>query len=131
MALVSVTRLRLRSLRFLPAFVWAAQRSSRQALASAGNLGVITRKTRGLSFWTLSVWSDEKAMAAFRAASPHREAMAKLAHWCDEGAVAHWQQDGKAMPDWTDAAAQLAALGRLLRVDQPSAEQRAGRINTD
>ena len=131
MALISVTRLRLRSWRFLPAFVWAAQRSSRQALRSAGNLGLVTRKTRGLAFWTLSVWNDEKAMAAFRAASPHREAMAKLAHWCDEAAVGHWQQEGSAMPDWNTAAAQLAAIGRLSRVHQPSHGQRAGRISTD
>jgi Domain of unknown function (DUF3291) len=131
MPLVSVTRLRLRSLRFLPAFAWYAQRSAHQAKRAAGNAGVLLRKTRGLTFWTMSVWRDEHAMAAFRGAPPHRDAMPRLAHWCDEASVAHWPIDAPGMPDWETAAGRLATGGRLSRVDHPSADQRAGRIKTD
>jgi len=129
--LVSVTRLRLRSWRFLPAFIWAAQCSIRQAQNTNGNTGVYTRKTSGLAFWTLSLWRDESAMAAFRAAPPHRDAMPRLAHWCDEAAVAHWQQDDEKTPDWPAAAQRLSAAGRILRVDHPSEDQRKSRINID
>lgn len=131
MPLVSVTRLRLRSLRFLPIFIWHAQRSQRQAKGADGNNGVFTRKTRGLTFWTLSLWCDEQAMAAYRAASPHREAMSQLAHWCDEAAIAHWNQENETLPTWDAAAARLTSSGRLSRVAYPSAEQQAGRISID
>lgn len=129
--LVSVTRLRLRSWRFLPAFVWAARRSIRQAKQTGGNAGVYTRKTGGLAFWTLSLWRDESAMAAFRAAPPHRDAMPRLARWCDEAAVAHWQQDDEKTPGWPAAAQRLCTAGRLSRVEHPSKDQQAGRINID
>ena len=40
MAIISVTRLRLRSLRFFPGFLWYTRRSIRQAKRTPGNLGV-------------------------------------------------------------------------------------------
>lgn len=52
MTVVSVTRLRVRSARFLLPFLWQAVRSALQAKRSRGNLGVRLRKTRGLAFWT-------------------------------------------------------------------------------
>jgi hypothetical protein len=53
MPLVSVTRLRLRKLRFLPGFAWLAVRSSLQAKRTEGNLRTMTIKDRGLIFWTI------------------------------------------------------------------------------
>jgi heme-degrading monooxygenase HmoA len=128
MAFISVTRLRLRTVRFLPAFIWRAQQSESQARKSPGNLGVELRKTKGWTFWTLTVWSSANDMAAFRRASPHREAMAKLQHWCDEAAVAHWEQDAPNLPTWNEAAEHLYASGTLPQVLYPSADHRAGRI---
>lgn len=131
MPFVSVTRLRLRSLRFVLPFVWQSRRSARQAARSEGCLDVKLRKTRGLAFWTLTSWADETSMKAFRDAPPHREAMRKLRHWCDEAAVGHWIHERDNRPGWEEAAAHLAEHGRLSRVSHPSQAQQAGRINTD
>jgi len=131
MALVSVTRLHLRAIRFLLPFSWYVAGSARQARRAAGNLGVQLRKTKGLAFCTLTMWQDEAAMKTFRGNSPHREAMQKLAGWCDEASFAHWEQDSTAWPSWEYASEQLRSSGRLSKVLHPSENHNAGRIVTN
>jgi heme-degrading monooxygenase HmoA len=129
MPLVSVTRLRLRSILYLLPFTFRAVASSKQALKTPGCQGVLTRKTRGLAFWTLTMWEDEKSMRSFISKSPHREVMPRLSTWCDEASVAHWTQESGAMPEWNSAAQTLLESGRLLRVAHPSDMHKQGRVN--
>jgi heme-degrading monooxygenase HmoA len=129
--LVSVTRLRLRSWRFLLPFAIEAARSRRQAEGSPGCVGALVRKTQGLAFWTLTFWEDGASLRAFMLKSPHHAAMPKLAHWCDEAAVAHWEHGSAVRPGWSEAAEKLAAAGRLSRVKRPSARHLEGRIGVD
>jgi hypothetical protein len=130
MAIISVTRLRLRSMRFLPEFLWYTTRSMKQAKRTPGNIGVRVRKTRGLAFWTLAMWRDNQAIRSFVPVSPHKEAMQKLPHWCDEAAFADWEQDTADWPPWEAATERLAATGRLVDVLHPSEQHKAGRIET-
>ena len=130
MTVVSVTRLRVRSARFLLPFLWQAVRSALQAKRSRGNLGVRLRKTRGLAFWTLTMWTDNSMMREFRSTPPHREAMRRLPYWCDEASYAHWDQDGSSMPAWEHATERLAVLGQLSKVLYPSPDHQAGRVGT-
>src|SRR5581483_2318500 len=113
MPLVAVTRLRIRSLRFLLPFAWYTWRSLRQAQHAPGNVGAQVRKAEGLTFWTLTAWQDEAAMKGYRNAPPHRQALPRLLEWCDEAAVAHWEQDSRELPDWETAERRLAESGRL------------------
>jgi heme-degrading monooxygenase HmoA len=129
MPFVSVTRLRLKSLRFLIPFAIHAARSKKQAETSSGCFGAEVRKTQGLTFWTLTVWDSEASMRSYIVQSPHREAMSKLAGWCDEASVAHWTQESKDKPTWEQATEHLAKSGRLSRVLHPSDAHRDGRIN--
>lgn len=129
MPLIAVTRLRIRSLRFLLPFAWSTWRSFRQAKRALGNLGVKLRKAEGFAFWTLTAWRDDAAMRAYRITSPHRDAMPKLLEWCDEAAVAHWDQESAELPTWETAERRLAESGRLSKVNHPSADQQAGRLN--
>jgi hypothetical protein len=126
---VSVTRLRLRSLLFLLPFAFRVGECNRQALRTPGCQGLRTRKTRGLAFWTLTMWNDEKSMRSFVAASPHREVIPKLSAWCDEGAVAHWTQESASMPEWDAATRVLLDTGRLLHVAHPSEAHKNRQIN--
>ncbi len=128
--LVSITRLRLRSVWYLLPFFFHTTRAHKQAEAAAGCLGVKVRKTSGLAFWTLTVWDSDASLRAFMTTGPHRTAMPKLFHWCDEAATAHWIVGSPALPDWDTATAQLLQQGRLSRVKHPSDAQRGGRIET-
>jgi Domain of unknown function (DUF3291) len=127
--LAAATRLRLRSWRFLLPFMIHASRSQKQAVASPGCVGVSVRKTRGWAFWTLTVWEDEKQLRAYIGGSPHREAIPKLHPWCDEAVTVHWRLESQHMPSWEEAHRQLLQGGRLLRVQYPSQDQKAGVIN--
>jgi hypothetical protein len=68
-------------------------------------------------------------LRAFLLKDPHRSAMAKLFHWCDEAAVAHWTVESTDLPSWESETQLLLAKGRLSRVKVPSDAQREGRIN--
>ena len=129
MPLIAVTRLRIRSFRFLPSFGWYSWRSFTQARNAPGNLGVKVRKAEGLAFWTLTAWQDEAAISAYRIAPPHLHAMPKLLEWCDEAAVVHWNQDSANLPGWESAEVRMAESGRLSKVNHPSADQQAGRLD--
>ncbi len=129
MMFISVTRLRLRSTWFLPPFIYFVVLSMRQARQTSGCLGVRGRKTRGLSFWTLTLWESEAAMKTFRMQSSHRQAMPKLSHWSDEASVAHWVQETQEYPTWQQAVDRLLAVGHLSKVSHPSEDQKQGRIS--
>jgi len=127
--LASVTRLHIRSVRFILPFMYHASRSTRQARTSPGCIGVRTRKTQGLAFWTLTLWDGETSMRTFLVSSAHRAAMPRLAGWCNEAAVVHWELESQEFPTWAIAAGKLVNSGRLARVLNPSEAQRSGRIS--
>lgn len=128
MPFISITRLRLRGLRFLPGFLYYSARSARQAERSPGFLGGRLGSEPGLTFWTITAWTDEAAMRAFRSSGAHRAAMPRLAGWCDEAATGHWQQDLDEVPDWPSAHARMRESGRAYPVRQPSSRQAEGVI---
>jgi hypothetical protein len=127
--LVSVTRLRLRSIWYLVPFIVWATRSSKQALNTPGCLAMDTRKTRGLTFWTRSLWKDDASLKSFMINAPHRKAMPKLYAWCDEAAIGRWTAESDTLPNWDEAERRLASEGRLSRVKVPSEVQGKGDIN--
>jgi hypothetical protein len=59
----------------------------------------------------------------------HRDPMPKLLDWCDEGSVTHWNQESAEVPDWETAERRMAESGHLSKVNHPSADQRAGRLD--
>jgi len=131
MALISVTRLRLRSVFYLPAFFWYAVPSMVQAKRAPGNLRTATRRQGATIFWTLTAWEDEASMRSYMTSGAHRQAMPKLAQWCDEASVVHWQQDSPALPTWETAAQQMQHSGRLTPLPHPSVAQAAGAIELE
>lgn len=128
MPFVSITRLRVRSWRFLPMFFVDALRSGRQAAKADGNLGARLLRDRAHTFWTATSWTSEAAMKAFMHARPHGPVMRKLLDWCDEAAVAHWTQESAQLPSWEDAHRRLQAEGRRSKVNHPSAAHAAFEI---
>ncbi len=123
MAFISVTRLRIRSPWFLPAFFYYAVRSQAQAKRAEGNLGVAVLNDARRTFWTKSAWRDREAMRAYLLSGVHKRAMPKLMEWCDEAAVADWVQTSAELPDWGEAHRRMVAEGRRSKVRRPSAGQ--------
>ena len=120
MPFLSITRLRVRSRRFLPGFFVYAIRSARQAARAEGNLAIKLLRDRRNTFWTATLWDSEAAMKRFMTAGVHGRAMRKLLHWCNEAALVHWTQESAVLPSWPEAHARLEAEGRPSKVNHPS-----------
>ena len=124
MAVVSITRLRVRSLWYLPAFLFRALRIGQQAKNAPGNLGAKILNDHRRTFWTNTSWESEAAMKTFMLAPPHGPAMRKLLQWCDEAALVHWTQPGPELPTWPEAHARMQREGRTSKVNHPSEDHR-------
>ncbi len=120
MPLASITRLRVRSVRYLPEFLFRVLAIVRQARRSPGCLGAGVRRDVQLIFWTRTLWQDEQSMRVFMMTGAHRAVMPKILNWCDEASVTHWQQDSDILPEWPTATTKMRADGRISRVRNPS-----------
>jgi len=129
MPVISVTRLRVRSWRFMPGFILSALQIGKQTAHAEGCLAAKVFRDRRNAFWTLTCWESEAAMKAFMLAGAHGAAMRKLMHWCDEASVAHWTQEAEEMPTWGEAHRRMLRHGRASKVNHPSDAQKAFRID--
>ncbi len=120
MPFISITRLRIRSIRFLPGFAWYSLRSLRQVRSAAGFQGGNLLADRRWTFWTMTAWDSEENMRRFMTAGAHKKAMSRLMNWCDEASVAHWKQGEADLPSWTEADRRMRAEGRASKVRNPS-----------
>lgn len=120
MIFVSLTRLRLRSVRFLPLFAFHAVRTQRQVSNAPGCLKVALLPDRIFTFWTMTAWESEAAMRAYMISGAHKRAMPHLMHWCDEASITHWMQEGRALPPWSEADRRMRSEGRPSKVSHPS-----------
>lgn len=123
MPFISVTRLRIRSIFYLPKFIWYTLKSQRQAERSQGFLNGRLMRDKGNAFWTVTAWKDEAAMRAYRGTGAHMKAMPKLLDWCDEASVVNWEQPGEELPGWAEAHRRMSAEGRMSKVKHPSQAQ--------
>ena len=129
MPVVSVTRLRVRSWRFMPPFIFAALRIGKQTAQAEGCLAAKVFRDRRNAFWTLTCWESETVMKAFMVAGAHGAAMRRLLEWCDEAALAHWTQETDELPSWGEAHRRILRHGRASKVNHPSDAQKAFRID--
>lgn len=126
MALVSLTRLRVRSMWLLPRFFWYAVPSSQQARKAPGNLGVELLNDTNFAFWTKTLWKDEASMRAYMLSGAHRKSMPVLQEIVDEAQVVHYT--GDALPDWQEAHRRLLESGKFTNLKTPSPDHLARRI---
>jgi hypothetical protein len=126
MPFISLTRLRIRSIRFMPFFLLHAIRSQNQVKRAPGFLAGALLPDEHRTFWTMTAWDSEESMRQFMLSGPHKAAMPKLIHWCDEASVAHWPQPDTqdpepwTLPSWSDADQRMRSSGRPSKVAHPS-----------
>ena len=120
MVFISVTRLRLRSLLYLPLFLWKVRLTTRQSVNTPGFLGGELLRDGNHTFWTMTAWEEQAAMRIYRNAGAHRSVMPRLQDWCDEASVVHWQQTDSSLPNWEEAHRRLVADGFSTKLSHPS-----------
>ena len=120
MPFVSLTRLRVRSLRFLPVFFIYIFTTLRQVKRARGFRRGALLADRRWTFWTLTAWDDLESMRAYMTTGSHKQVMPRLLHWCDEASVAHWTQLEEELPLWAEADRRMRETGRASKVRNPS-----------
>ncbi|QNI36959.1 DUF3291 domain-containing protein [Edaphobacter albus] len=120
MAFVSVTRLRVRSLRFIPSFAVHTLRSRQQVRKALGFVTGALLTDRNMTFWTMTVWDSQESMRAFMTSGAHKRVMPYLLNWCDEASVVHFTQPDETLPSWAEADAHMRENGRASKVLHPS-----------
>jgi hypothetical protein len=118
----------MRFARHLPLIWWNTFLMQRQVVRSAGFVGGRLLVDAHRTYWTLTVWENEKTMKAFRGSGAHGRVMPRLAKWCDEAAYAHWETADEIIPEWPEAYEHLVRDGKLSRVENPSADQTGRRF---
>ena len=120
MAVIVVTRLRLRDPALLDEFFTDAVAVLEQAQKAEGNLGVDALGDANNAWWTVSSWQDRRLMHAFVGNQPHRSIMGRLDHYCDEATFVDWEQDSPDLPDWPTTHRHLVADGTAAELTHPS-----------
>ena len=120
MAVIVVTRLRLRDPALLDEFFTDAVAAIEQAQKSEGNLGADALADANNSWWSVSSWQDRRRMRAFVGAQPHRTILGRLDHYCDEATFVDWEQDSPDLPDWRTSHQRLVADGMVADLSHPS-----------
>ncbi len=120
MFFISITRLRLRSFIYLPAFLSSNNQSVKQLIITPGFVAGKELVDKNLVFWTVTVWNADADMKTFRNSPPHRKAMQKLPLWCDEATYAHWLAEDAQIPDWNAIYQKMITEGKVSKVRHPS-----------
>jgi hypothetical protein len=117
MAVVVVTRLEARGLRGARAVAGRTEQVLSDCRAVEGFLGARLHADRHLVFWTVTLWRDRAALAAFGAR--HAQVAASLDDVARASALTAWQTDDDAVPTfaevarrWTDVPPPARGLGR-------------------
>lgn len=127
MVFVSATRLKLRSIFYLPALLRANKASIGQLVITNGFIAGKELVDKGLVFWTLTMWDKDADMKSFRNSVPHRKAMQQLPVWCDEATYAHWMQEEAVLADWPAIYERMLSEGVVSKVRNPSVRH-AGKL---
>jgi quinol monooxygenase YgiN len=120
MAVIVVTRLRLRDPGLLDEFFTDAVAAIEQAQKAEGNLGADALADANNAWWSVSAWQDRHRMRAFVDNQPHLSIMPRLDHYCDEATFVDWEQDSPDLPDWQTSHRHLVADGLAAELTHPS-----------
>jgi hypothetical protein len=112
MAVIVVTRLRLKDPAFFEEFFASAVAVVEQAQNSEGNLGADVLAEANNTYWTRTAWEGHDSMNAFVGGPPHLQTMSRIDEWCDEATFVEWEQADAALPDWQDSYGRLVASGQ-------------------
>ena len=120
MAVIVVTRLRLKDPAILDEFFIDAVAAIEQAQKSEGNLGADALADTDNARWSVSSWQARGPMQAFVDSEPHRTITTRLDHYCDEATFVDWEQDSPDLPDWQTNWRHITADGQVAELTDAS-----------
>ena len=121
MAVIVVTRLRIKDPALNEEFFTDAVAAIEQAQKSEGNLGVDALADADNAWWSVSAWAERRPMHSYVRSEPHQTIRSKIDHYCDEATFVDWDQDSPDLPDWPTNWRHLVADGQAAELSQPSA----------
>ena len=119
-AVIVVTRLRLRDPAVQDQFFTDAVAAIEQAQKAEGNLGADALADANNAWWSVSSWRARGPMQAFVNSEPHRSITTRLDHYCDEATFVDWEQDSPDLPDWQTSWRHLTVDGTAAKLTRPS-----------
>jgi hypothetical protein len=112
MAILAMTRLRLKSIGLFPRFIWANEAVIAQLRAAPGFLRGKLLAEPILVMWTASLWLSEESMRAFYLNGDHRAVMPRLGDFASEAIVGHIGYGSSELPSWQFIYENLCKVGR-------------------
>ena len=120
MAIIVVTRLRLKDPALLDDFFTDAVAALEQAQKSDGNLGVDALGDANNAWWTVTSWRERRQMHSYVRSEPHQTIRSHLDRYCDEATFVAWEQDSPDLPDWQTNWRHLTADGHAAELSAAS-----------
>jgi len=117
---LSITRLKLRGLGQLPSFHRLNSGSLQQARAAEGLLQGVVIADSLLTFYTLTLWQDQKSMQKYMGSGAHLRAMPKLRGICSEAATTRTSWSESRLPSAPEALALLRSAPKFVPLEHPS-----------
>ncbi|PLT27917.1 hypothetical protein [Peribacillus deserti] len=102
---ISVTRMRLKRKRNLPAFIWYTLRSVSQSKKAPGLLHSSLDKEGWHTYWTLTLWENKDDMKMYRNKGNHLKAMKISRKIASELESLNWEGDHH--PSWSECKERL------------------------
>src|SRR4029079_3532678 len=100
MAVIVVTRLRLKDPALLDDFFTDALAAIEQAQKSDGNLGGAALADANNACVSVASWQERRLRQPSVRTDPHRTIQSHLDRYCDEATFVDWEQDNADLPDW-------------------------------
>jgi hypothetical protein len=128
--LLSITRLKLRSVRLLPQFLNTIHKIRIHAEGSGGLLDMYLAIDRRLAFWTLTVWKNQASMQQFVGSGAHMIAMQYLRDWCSEAALKGMAWKSDRTPDLAEASLILSQDAHFSTLNFPNLAHQTKQLPT-
>lgn len=123
MGVLSMTRIKLRSIRLLPAFLAQQEAAVKQLRSARGFIKGKALIDTSLGTWTLALWDSAEDMRAYYLSGAHRDLMPKLRDFACEAVTTDIPYDQPNLPSWEFVRQKLSSVGRFSTVlEKPSGD---------
>lgn len=104
----------------MPRFGWYAFHSERQARKAKGVIAVKVFPDKNRTFWTCSIWTDEKSMLEYMRSGAHKKAMPFLQICADEARTGSVEVASADFPDYRELVDILKVHGKPSKLKYPN-----------